>query len=86
MNLSEAAEHIDGPVICREPSGGAYPKLREGVVRGVSERRQLVRVEMRYGSARNYQLSGRCEWWHPSRLAIPQWWLDKQAAREAVEA
>ncbi|MDG4791990.1 hypothetical protein O7626_39950 [Micromonospora sp. WMMD1102] len=81
MNLPEATEHIDGPVICR-----AHSKIREGVVRGVSEKRHQVRVEMRYTATRNYQLSGRCEWWHPSRLTIPQWWLDRQAEQEAVEA
>ncbi|RKR92659.1 hypothetical protein BDK92_7135 [Micromonospora pisi] len=86
MNLAEAAAHIDGPVLCYEFDGRAYPKLREGVVREVSVTRRAVRVEMRYTSASaGYRLTGRCLWWTPSLLRVPQWWLDRQPAAGSEE-
>lgn len=81
MTLEEAAAHIDGPVLAYEggnPGGGPF---HEGQVVAVDEQRGLVQLRLRR-KRHPYDLLPRSGgWWHPARLSVPQWWLDRKEAQ-----
>lgn len=73
MTLMEAAAHIGEPVLARSGPG----RFTEGEIVAVDEQCYRVQVRVRRKRA-PYDFLPRPEWWHPSHLYVPQWWLDRQ--------
>lgn len=72
MTLDDAVAHIGSPVLVHD-----FPRLHDGEIVAGPDGRGLVCVRVRRKRAPYDLLPGR-QWWHPAKLTVPKWWVDRQ--------